>query len=277
MIGWIAIYRSIVDHWIWNTSSKRFQRWIDVLFQASWKERNAGFGKVVVHLERGQLVTSTRQLMRRWGTNNTTVTTTLKLFEENGMITCDRGRNMTIITVVNYNKYQRFAALAQSIADEQDLLENSYSTSDDLVPDDMQQSQSQQRHFRVQNQIPIEQDNNIIINNKQTIVVDDAQAKVFFEDFTSQLKIERGCKMFGIQESQYIELVSKIIDEWLFTDETDWSFRHLLNHMRRKLKAQQNEPKANGKTTRGHTQIAGTDEGQSPFSRATIYRAETDS
>lgn len=275
MIGWIAVYRCIVDHWIWNTSSKRFQRWIDLLFLASWKDRETGFGQTIIHLNRGQLVTSTRQLMRRWGTNNTTVDTTLKLFEENGMISCDKTRKRTIITIINYNKYQRFATLAQSLAEEQDLLWNSDAANADSESEMMSQNPSLQRHFRVQNQVPIEQDNNIII--KQQSVVDESRAKQFLNEFLNQAKLKKGCKTLGIQEQQYIDLVKEVVDEWLFTEEPNWSYRHLLNHMRRKIKAQNTNTEDNGKSTTGSITKSRENESESPFSRATIYRATTDS
>ena len=53
MAGWIALYRSIMEHWVWNTSSKRFQRWVDLLFLASWKDHEVGFGSTMVNLKRG--------------------------------------------------------------------------------------------------------------------------------------------------------------------------------------------------------------------------------
>ena len=272
MIGWIAIYRCITEHWIWNTSSRRFQRWVDLLFLASWKDRKVGFGNTIVHLERGQIVTSVRQLMSRWRTNNSTVTATLKLFEDNGMIICERGRNMTVITVVNYNKYQRFATLAQSLADEQDMMAELIDENDE----NLHQKEPKERHKWVQNQIPIEQDNNIINNNKQKNVVDDARAKSFFDDFISREKVKKGCSLLEINEKLYVELVSKVIDEWQFTEETDWSFKHLINHLRRKLKSQQSNTNNNGKSTGIANQVNRGNDGESPFSRATIHREQSD-
>lgn len=276
MIGWIALYRTITDHWVWNTSSRRLQRWIDLLFLASWKERNVGFGNIIVHLERGQIVTSVRQLMGRWRTNNSTVTTTLKLFEDNGMITCERGRNMTIISVVNYNKYQRFAALAQSLADEQELMTQTVAPRHVSASENFLLKESDERHIRVHKQIPIEQDNNIIINKEQNIVVDDAHAKKKLSEFLSQSKVEQGCMTYHITPEQYKMLAEEIVNGWLFENEKDWSFKHFSRTMRIKvqiLKKKQNDNGTNG----GNNQTGDNPGGgeSNPLSRARVHRADT--
>ena len=275
MIGWIALYRTITDHWIWNTSSKRFQRWVDLLFLASWKNREVGFGNTIVNLKRGQIVTSIRQLMSRWKTNNSTVADTLKRFEDNGMIVCDRGRNMTIITIIHYNKYQRFAALAQSLADEQEQEEFQPPNSDDLPAQNLSQQVPDARHFRVQKQIPIEQDNNIIINNKQQFVVDDARAKEILNEFLNQAKLERGCITYRITPEQYRAIAEEIVNEWLFRDEPDWSFKHFAYTMR--IKAKELNQKNNGKSVRVNKETDSESSREpNPLSRAHVYRAKLD-
>ena len=107
MFGWIALYRAIMEHWIWNTSSQRLKRWIYILFCVAWQEKVVGFGDKEVTLKRGQMVTSVRRLMGMWNTNSTTVRNTLDAFVEHGMIELKKEPNMTIITVRNYDKYQQ--------------------------------------------------------------------------------------------------------------------------------------------------------------------------
>ena len=53
MIGWIALYRSIMEHWIWNTSDQRFKRWVYLLFCVAWKEKVVGFGDKEIRLNPG--------------------------------------------------------------------------------------------------------------------------------------------------------------------------------------------------------------------------------
>ena len=278
MIGWIALYRSITDHWIWNTSSKRFQRWVDLLFLASWKERDAGFGNTVVHLKRGQIVTSVRQLMGRWRTNNTTVTDTLKRFEDNGMIICNRGRKMTIITIVNYNKYQRFASLAQSLADEQ--------RNGDVYPPESDvfvfPIEADERRLRVQNQIPIEQDNNIIIN--KTLRSDAHTHEEIFESFfESQITVEAFCMEEGIDIDTCKKLAREVINDWNLTGKTHENDtdakEHLLNRLRKKIAILQKQNKNNnGRSTGNDKEVDNASSGEpNPLSRARVYKAETNS
>ena len=101
-----------MEHWIWNTSDQRFKRWVYLLFCVAWKEKVVGFGDKEIRLKRGQLVTSVRRLMGMWNTSSSTVRNTLDAFEEHGMIKRNKDPNMTIISIVNYDKYQQaFSAL----------------------------------------------------------------------------------------------------------------------------------------------------------------------
>lgn len=187
-----------MEHWIWNTSSRRFQRWVDLLFLASWKDREVGFGSSIVKLKRGQIVTSLRTLMRRWKTNNTTVANTLKLFADNGMIKCYRGKSYMLITVTNYDKYQRLSILAKSLSDEQQFAELTPQPNGNYFPENVTEETPDSEHLRVQKRVPIEQDNNIINNKQQIVVVDDAHAKEFLGEVLSQAKTEQACMTYKI-------------------------------------------------------------------------------
>lgn len=105
MPGWIALWRNIRQHWIWE-DSKRFQRWIDLLLMAQWDPATVSFCKTNVKLERGQLVTSLRVLAHLWQTNVKTVRIFLYDLELYGMIARDSNKKMTVITIVNWEKYQ---------------------------------------------------------------------------------------------------------------------------------------------------------------------------
>ncbi len=213
MVGWIALYRAITEHWVWNTSSRRFQRWVDLLFLASWKRRQAGFGNMVITLERGQLVTSVRELMRRWKTNSTTVTSTLNLFVENGMIRMKRGRNMTIITVTNYNKYQRAAMIAEALKDI-DLDSLSAESFNDLRTKIVQQELPFSKHNRVHFQTPIEEDNNIIINNNSTQHSVREENLSFYEDLkNSEIFLDEMMKQFSCTKQQLLQVLETFVKE----------------------------------------------------------------
>ena len=105
MAGWIKISTDIAKHWIWN-DAERLKWWIDILFMASWKDNKQLVGKKLVSLRRGQLVASISFLCKRWGRSRSMVEPFLTLLHEEGMISKEVGNNVSIITVLNYEKYQ---------------------------------------------------------------------------------------------------------------------------------------------------------------------------
>lgn len=105
MAGWIKISTDIAKHWIWD-DAERLKWWIDILFMASWKENKQLVGKQLVSLHRGQLVASISFLCKRWGRSRSMVEPFLTLLHEEGMISKEVGNNVSIITVLNYEKYQ---------------------------------------------------------------------------------------------------------------------------------------------------------------------------
>ena len=105
MAGWIKISTDIAKHWIWN-DAERLKWWIDILFMASWKDNKQLVGKKLVSLRRGQLVASISFLCKRWGRSRSMVEPFLNLLHEEGMISKEIGNNVSIITVLNYEKYQ---------------------------------------------------------------------------------------------------------------------------------------------------------------------------
>lgn len=91
--------------WVWD-DAKAFQRWICLLMFTAWEDTEMIFHNKRVKVKRGQMVTSKRQLAQRWHTNSRIVTNLLQNFVCKGMIMMDVKDNMTIITVLNYDKYQ---------------------------------------------------------------------------------------------------------------------------------------------------------------------------
>ena len=105
MAGWIKISTDIAKHWIWN-DAERLKWWIDILFMASWKDNKQLVGKKLVSLRRGQLIASISFLCKRWCRSRSMVEPFLTLLLEEGMISKEVGNNVSIITVLNYEKYQ---------------------------------------------------------------------------------------------------------------------------------------------------------------------------
>ena len=106
MKGYIKLHREIEDHWLW-LNPQHLRAWLYLLFEAAWEPKTIPWGKnETVTLERGQIATTIRKLMGRWGYYAEATLDFLKVLEAQGMITRQTSSKMTIITIVNYDKYQ---------------------------------------------------------------------------------------------------------------------------------------------------------------------------
>lgn len=118
MAGWIKIYQSIREHWIWE-KPQYLKWWLDLLMLAEWKDRRKMFGSSICIIKRGQLATSNRFLRDRWQCKSDdepmqtpspkTVMKFLSMLERDGMIKRDNTtlpNRVTLITICNYENYQ---------------------------------------------------------------------------------------------------------------------------------------------------------------------------
>ena len=105
--GWVLLHRSITESWVWNKKPFSLgQAWIDLIL-----DMNHDVGKFYLNgklktIKRGQKWTSIRTLANRWGWQNKAVINFLKALEEDGMIIRQTTTTGTLITLVNYGKYQ---------------------------------------------------------------------------------------------------------------------------------------------------------------------------
>lgn len=105
--GWVILSRGIRDHWIWDGKPvSRFQAWIDLILSANHEDKNIMFDGCKVTVKRGSLITSVRKLSARWGWGAGKTLKYLKELEKDGMIARDANSRRTLITIVNYSKYQ---------------------------------------------------------------------------------------------------------------------------------------------------------------------------
>lgn len=105
--GFVALYRSIQDHWLWESGEMNdFQAWVDLLLMANHEDRKVKLSGELVIVKRGQRITSIRKLSERWNWSNTKVTRYLDLLEKDGMIERKSDTKKTVISIVNYDVYQ---------------------------------------------------------------------------------------------------------------------------------------------------------------------------
>lgn len=105
--GFIALYRSIQDHWIWESNEfSQFQAWIDLLLMVNHEDKKTVFDGKLTEIKKGSRITSIRKLCERWNWSNTKVVNFLNNLELDGMITRESDTKKTVITIVNYEVYQ---------------------------------------------------------------------------------------------------------------------------------------------------------------------------
>ncbi len=105
--GWISVYRTIQDCWIWKeTPFSKGQAWIDLLLLANHEDKKILFDGELITVQRGQRITSIRQLADRWGWSRDKVSKFLNILESDLMLTQQRDNKKTLITITNYNIYQ---------------------------------------------------------------------------------------------------------------------------------------------------------------------------
>ena len=131
--GYIKLHRKIWDNTIFS-SGERFDRrsaWVWLLTHANYDEGSFLNKGRICHVQRGQLVTSIRYLAQLWRWDKTTVSRFLSDMETEKMITQNRTQNGTLITILNYNKYQGSEDYDSQISDtESDTESVSYSDSE---------------------------------------------------------------------------------------------------------------------------------------------------
>lgn len=105
--GFIAIYRSLQDNFIWSDKPfARGQAWIDLLLKANYEERSFYFNGNLETVGRGERITSLRQLAADWGWSKDKAKKFLDELKSFGMIDYFSDTKKTRYKVLNYGVYQ---------------------------------------------------------------------------------------------------------------------------------------------------------------------------
>lgn len=108
MDGWISLYRQIKESWIWKDKEPFDKRsaWIDLLLTVNYKNKKIPFENGFLEIEKGQTLTSIKQLSEKWKWSRHKVSDFLDRLEQDTMIVQVRDTRKTLISIVNYGKYQ---------------------------------------------------------------------------------------------------------------------------------------------------------------------------
>ena len=120
-IGWIKLYRQITEcEVLWDSSEEPFDRrsaWIDLLLMANHKDKRTLFRGKAITVKCGQRITSLHKLAERWHWGINRVRIYLDLLQGEGMLIRESDNTKTLITIVNYQKYQGFDEFEQTPTD----------------------------------------------------------------------------------------------------------------------------------------------------------------
>ena len=114
--GWLKLYNRTLDSEFWTSSDEPFDwrsAFIHVLLSANWRQGISRKNGHMITIERGQWLTSIRSLMATFGWSRKRVENWLKGMDTYGMLTHKSVGFGTVLTVVNYDKYQHDGATVE--------------------------------------------------------------------------------------------------------------------------------------------------------------------
>ena len=105
--GWVSIHRSITENFVWR--DKPFNMgaaWVDLILMANHEENKFPINGKLIVAKRGQTFTSCRSLAERWGWGLGRVKRFIELLESEQMVSAERTKNGTLLTLENYSAFQ---------------------------------------------------------------------------------------------------------------------------------------------------------------------------
>jgi hypothetical protein len=104
--GYIKLFRSVTDNFTWKDKPFSYgQAWVHMLILANHKEGVIWVSKTPVKVARGQLGWSQDRLSSEFGWTRQQVRTFLKHLKRDQMINQEKHGKMSIITILNYDKF----------------------------------------------------------------------------------------------------------------------------------------------------------------------------
>lgn len=105
--GWIKLYRSVQNNWIWEDRPfNRQTAWIDLLLMANHEDKDVLIGNKLITVKAGQRWTSVKKLADRWGWSRHKTKDFLDLLQSDNMIYVHTTPQGTMVSIVNYLKFQ---------------------------------------------------------------------------------------------------------------------------------------------------------------------------
>lgn len=106
-LGFIPLYRSIQEHWLWQDEEPFDNRsaWIDLLLSVNHDDKKLKVGSQIITIHAGQMWTSYVKLAKKWHWSRNRVYRYISTLKSDEMIVVDGTANGTLLTVINYGNF----------------------------------------------------------------------------------------------------------------------------------------------------------------------------
>jgi hypothetical protein len=105
LTGWVKNHREILDHWV-SQEPHMFALWQRLILEANHQETKKMFNGTLTTVMRGELVFGLEAWEAKTGISKKILRRCLKTLEYEGMVGRKRTNKCSIISIINYDKYQ---------------------------------------------------------------------------------------------------------------------------------------------------------------------------
>lgn len=165
-----------------------------MLFDASFKDSKILIRKQIVELKRGQLQGSISYFVKRWNATKDQVIGFLKLLQNEGMINKSTDRNITIITICNYDSYQGCS---------DNKSDNKSNNKSDNIPDNKSDTNIEGIEGKEINN----KNNNSACTREESVGWDDSVENSYFERFKAQGSAREVMRVTGKKLDEVMKLL----------------------------------------------------------------------
>lgn len=105
MEGWIKLHRSITESSVFE-DSEVLKLWIWILCNVAYNDHDVVYLGKVIHVKSGQIVTGRKKISQQIRMTENRVYRALKILKDLGNINVDSNNKFSVITIINWSKYQ---------------------------------------------------------------------------------------------------------------------------------------------------------------------------
>lgn len=105
MSGWIKLHRGLFDHWI-ASDPDFLSVWVRMLTEANFEDKRQLFNGALLDIKRGQIIFGLDAWSSKTGVGISKLRRLLFLLESDAMINRQKTNKFSLISIVNYEKYQ---------------------------------------------------------------------------------------------------------------------------------------------------------------------------